>query len=81
MLIVLIGIIDLWYDHVEFAIKTNKRYHRTQLSSDEAKAFKLADMQTAFYILFIGLFVSTLVFIGELIIYKHKKHTPFKFVH
>lgn len=51
------------------------------MSSDEAQAFSLVDMQTAFYILFIGLAVSTLVFIGELIVYKHKKFVPFEFVH
>lgn len=74
------GIIEFWYEQIEYAIKINIRYHRTRMPSDTAKAFKLADMQTAFYILFIGLVVSTLVLMGECIVARRAaKYTPFKF--
>lgn len=51
--------------------------------SNEAKPFKIDDMQTAFYILFIGLVISTFVFIGELLVYnrKQQQQQPFEFVH
>lgn len=75
-----IGIVDLWYDHVEYALITHRRYHR-MAKSDEAKAFTLVDMQTAFYILFIGLMLSCIVFIGELYVHRRKRYKPFEFVH
>lgn len=81
MIISSLGIIDLWYKHVEFAIKTKKRYKRFEASSNGAKAFRLVDMQTSFYILFIGLVISTFVFISELVRNKRETYVPFEFVH
>lgn len=74
------GIVNLWYEHVEYALITNRRFHRI-FKSDEAQAFTIVDMQTAFYILCIGLCFSCLVFIGELYIHKRKQKQPFAFVH
>lgn len=78
------GIINLWYNHVEYAIITHRRYHRTSIKTDDAEAFTMVDMQTAFYILFIGLCISTAVFIAELIIHRRQqceKSHYFEFVH
>lgn len=48
--------------------------------SDEAQAFTMDDMQTAFYILFIGLTLSCFVFVGELYAHRRKQNHPFQFV-
>lgn len=74
------GIVDLWYEHVEYALITHRRYHRI-FKSNEAQAFTMDDMQTAFYILCIGLGFSCIVFICELYVYKRKQNQPFEFVH
>lgn len=70
----------LWYHHVEYAITTNKRIHQMNITN-EAKPFDISDMQTAFYILFVGLLCSTLVFFGEVMMDKRKRAKPFQFVH
>lgn len=74
------GFVELWYNHLEYAIITHRRYHR-MAKSDEAQAFTMVDMQTAFYILCIGLSIGTFVFIGELYIHHRRQTKPFEFVH
>lgn len=76
----LTGIVDLWYDHVEYAIITHRRNHRVVKSSD-AKAFTMLEIQIAFYILCIGFASSCSVFICELYVHKRKHSEVFEFVH
>lgn len=54
---------------MENAIITVTRYHR-QMNEEPIQAFTLIDMQTAFYILGIGLFGCLCVFAGEIYYYK-----------
>lgn len=49
--------------------------------SNEAQPFDMDDMQTAFYILSIGLLLSTIVFVGEIIVYRRSRVQLFEFVH
>lgn len=76
-----IGIVDLWYSHVEYAITTHRRIIQGNTYEPERRVFTMDDMQTAFYILFVGLLLSTFVFFTELYINKRKQPKPFQFVH
>lgn len=66
------GLLQEWYDQVEYAIIIQRRFHR-QKKSEHAKAFTLIDMQTVFYILCIGLALCVLIFVGELFIHRRWK--------
>lgn len=70
----------MWYNHVEYAITTNRQIHHENVTN-EAKPFDIRDMQFAFYVLFIGLLCSTLVFFSEVMVVKRKQTKPFPFVH
>lgn len=60
---------NIWYAQVENAIITVTRYHR-QMNEEPIQAFTLIDMQTAFYILGIGLFGCLCIFSGEIYYYR-----------
>lgn len=77
LLVSLLGLLELWYNQVEHAIITYRRFHRMS-RSDEAIAFTLVDMQTAFYICIIGQLICCCVFIIELIVFRHKKRNQFQ---
>lgn len=74
------GIVRMWYQHVEYAITTNRQFHHMNVT-EETKPFNIKDMQFPFYVLFMGLFFSTLVFISEVMVDKRKQTKPFPFVH
>lgn len=76
-----VGIVKLWYNHVEYTLITYQRYHHDAYKSNEAQAFTMVDMQTAFYILCIGLGCSCIVFMYELYTHKREQSQPFEFVH
>lgn len=59
------GLLDQWYESVENAIISHKRFHRRS-KPITIQAFTLVDMQTAFYILCFGLLGCCIVFVIEL---------------
>lgn len=79
--LILIGITNLWFKHVEYAIILDRKIHYSALTLNDAKPFNIYDVKSAFYILFIGMLFSTIIFVGELIIHKRNEVPPFQFVH
>lgn len=60
------GLIAKWYDDFIEAIILEKIF-KYQDNSKVNKPFNLSDIQTAFYILFMGIIISGLVFVGEIV--------------
>lgn len=63
-----------WYEYVEYAITTHRRYTRILARSDQ-RGLTLVDLQIAFFMLFIGLSMASLLLGIELFIHKRKPMT------
>lgn len=72
------GFITFWYDFIEYAITTHRRYTRLITRNDQ-DALSLIDLQIAFFILFVGLSLASFLFIFEIIVCGHKKPKPLKY--
>ncbi|XP_037912067.1 uncharacterized protein LOC119652196 [Hermetia illucens] len=67
------GFLFLWYEQAETAIILSERIKRLKDLKDTLQAFSLEDMQTAFYILLIGLIFCTIIFFFELWLGRRKE--------
>lgn len=63
----------MWYEQAETAIILSERIKRLKDLKDTLQAFSLEDMQTAFYILLIGLIFCTIIFFFELWLGRRKE--------
>lgn len=73
-----LGFITFWYNFIEYAITTHRRYTRIMTRTDKG-ALTLVDLQIAFFILFFGLFLAFLLLLIELIAHKRRKNQTFKY--
>lgn len=69
------GFVTFWYDYIEHAITTHRRYIRLLLQNEQ-HGLSLIDLQIAFFILFIGLLTSLILFVIEIAVYRYKKREP-----
>jgi hypothetical protein len=71
------GLIDVWYEQVESAFVVHHLY-TNRFDVYKTQAFTFHDIQTAFYILGIGMFIGTILFIIEIfVVPPNKKRTFF----
>lgn len=69
-----------WYEQVEQAIVLNERIHRRSVD-DKLRVFTLLDVQTAFYMLGIGLAVCCSILLVEISIeYRAARPGAFNFI-
>lgn len=67
-----VGLLSKWYSEVEHAIILHQRTLRRD-NTKSLRVFTLIDVQTAFYILIIGLFLCLIVFAFEIFLsYGHR---------
>lgn len=71
--IILTGFVTFWYDYIEYAITTHRRYIRSMLQNEQ-HGLSLIDLQIAFFILFIGLLMASILFIVEIAVYRYNLH-------
>lgn len=72
------GFVTFWYDYIEYAITTHRRYTRL-VTRDDQESLSLIDLQIAFFILFIGLFFAFVLFIIKLVIYNYRQTKLIKY--
>lgn len=65
------GFVTFWYDYIECAITTHRRYKRLILQNQQHR-LSLIDLQIAFFILFIGLMMALTLFVFEIAFYRYK---------
>lgn len=74
------GLLFKWYEQVEQAIVLNERIHRRSVD-DKLRVFSLLDVQTAFYMLGIGLAVCCSILLVEISIeYRAARPRAFNFI-
>lgn len=66
-----------WYDFIEYTITTHRRYTRLMTRTDQA-SLSLIDVQIAFFILFIGLCLASILFMMEIFYSLTRKDKLFK---
>lgn len=67
------GLVTFWYEYIGYAITTHRRFLRSTVTNDMQKSLSLIDLQVAFIILFIGIFVAFILFIIEILVYNHQQ--------
>lgn len=68
------GLVAFWYDYIEYAITTHRRYIRLLLQNEQ-HGLSLIDLQIAFFILSIGLVMASILFVIEIAVYRYKKRS------
>lgn len=65
------GFVTFWYDYIEYAITTHRRFIRLMLQNEQ-RGLSLIDLQIAFFILFIGLMMALILLVIEIAVYQYK---------
>jgi hypothetical protein len=67
------GLINKWYQDTVRAITNRHNYHAKPNKQNETRPFKLLELQIAFFIYIVGVFLCLTVFVAEILLSRYNR--------